>query len=181
MKHLQRAAITSKLAEGLRERENWCGETHLQKAVYFLQEMLGAPVGYGFVLYKHGPFSFDLRDELEGMVADGLLRREPQSPPYGPRLAVTEQASRLQSMYPRTLARYKDYLNFVADRLAAKGVSDLERLSTALYVSKEKGGASIDERAEMLLAIKPHISESLARAAVAEVDQIREESQSVSS
>jgi hypothetical protein len=177
MKRLQRMAITSKLAEALRDRDSWCGETHIQKAMYLVQEMLGAAVGYRFVLYKHGPFSFDLRDELDGMVDDEVMRREPQSPPYGPRLAITERAHRIQSMYPKTMERFNSHLEFVADKVATKGVTDLERLSTALYVSKEKGGVSIDERAELLRRIKPHIPESLARAAVEELDEIRDQSQ----
>jgi hypothetical protein len=65
------------------------GETHMQKATFFLQELIKVPLGFEFLLYKHGPFSFDLRDELTFMRAQGFLRLEPQYP-YGPTLVGGE-------------------------------------------------------------------------------------------
>ena len=38
------------------------------------------PLGYDFTLYKHGPFSFDLRDDIHALRADGLLDLEPRPP-----------------------------------------------------------------------------------------------------
>jgi hypothetical protein len=60
MNRLQRAVVLLSLLERLKERGSWCGETHLQKSAYFLQDMLSAPLGFDFILYKHGPFAFDL-------------------------------------------------------------------------------------------------------------------------
>ena len=48
MKRLQRAAIVTELAEQLTAQGSWCGETHLQKATYFLQELLEVPTGFEF-------------------------------------------------------------------------------------------------------------------------------------
>jgi hypothetical protein len=63
MERLQRASILLTLNEELRRAGSWAGETHMQKATYFLQELTRIPLEFDFVLYKHGPFSFDLRDE----------------------------------------------------------------------------------------------------------------------
>jgi len=41
------------------------------------------------VLYKHGPFSFDLSDELASMRADALLEWEIKPEPYGNALKTT--------------------------------------------------------------------------------------------
>src|SRR6266508_496167 len=79
MKRLQRAALLTELVEQMRAHDSWCGETHLQKATYFLQELLDVEMDYDFVLYKHGPFSFDLRDELGDFVSDKLIRYQPQA------------------------------------------------------------------------------------------------------
>ena len=46
MNRLQRAAILLTLLDALRQRGSWCGETHLQKSVYFLEEMCGVPLGF---------------------------------------------------------------------------------------------------------------------------------------
>jgi uncharacterized protein YwgA len=60
MDRLRRAAILTRLIEQLRNGGSWCGETHVQKATFFLQELLNVPLSLDFILYKHGPFSFDL-------------------------------------------------------------------------------------------------------------------------
>ncbi len=179
MKRLQRAALLTELVEQMREHESWCGETHLQKATFFLQELLGVDLGYEFVVYKHGPFSFDLRDELGGLVSDKLIRYEPQLPPYGPRIAVTEDAAKVHALYPKTLARHANQIAFVAEKLDARGVIDLERLATALYVTLDAPGAATQTRARSLRELKPHIPEPAALRAVEEVDQIRAEAEAI--
>ncbi len=45
-------------------------------------------VPFDFVLCKHRPYSFELRDELDSMRADRLLERQPQTAPYGPRIVL---------------------------------------------------------------------------------------------
>src|ERR1035441_4963526 len=73
MKHGQRMAVLTLLDREMLAKGSWCGETHIQKATYFLQELLGVDLGFEFVLYRHGPFSFELRDELSSMQADDIL------------------------------------------------------------------------------------------------------------
>ncbi len=179
MKRLQRAALVTKLVQRMRDHESWCGETHVQKATYILQELLDADLGYDFVLYKHGPFSFDLRDELSELVADGLIRYQAQTPPYGPRITVTDEAESVQEIYPKTLARHAERIDFVAEKLDARGVIDLERLATALHVTREAPSATPDERARMLRLLKPHVPEQAALMAVREIDDITAEAEAM--
>ena len=179
MKRLQRAALLTDLVQRMREHESWCGETHLQKATYMLQELLEVDLGYDFVLYKHGPFSFDLRDELGELVADGLIRYQAQMPPYGPRITVTNDADSVQEIYPKTLARHAERIGYVAEKLDGRGVVDLERLATALYVSRETPGATTKKRARMLRRLKPHVPEQAALTAVQEIDDIAAEAKAI--
>lgn len=179
MKRLQRAALLAELVEQMRAQNSWCGETHLQKATFFLQELLDVDLGYDFIVYKHGPFSFDLRDELGEFVSDRLIRYEPQLPPYGPRISTTEESERVQKIYPRTLARHARRIRFVAESLDARGVVDLERLATALYVTLESPQAGKDARARSLRLLKPHIAEPAALRAVEEVDEIRADAETL--
>jgi uncharacterized protein YwgA len=173
MKRLQRAAVVTVLVDRMREHGSWCGETHVQKAAYILQELRQVDLGYEFVLYKHGPFSFDFRDELGELIADGVMRYEPQQPRYGPRMAVTREAERVREIYPRTLARHDDSIDFVAQWLDARGVVDLERLATALYVTRETPlGTPIGKRAQRLRELKPHVPEQAAVKAVEEIDEM---------
>jgi uncharacterized protein YwgA len=174
MNRAQKAALLTRLVDKLRDQDSWAGETHLQKAVFFLQVMLGSPFGFEFILYKHGPFSFDLRDELTGLRADGLLDLEPQSPPYGPRFASTAVGKAVAGRYPKTVREQENRLDFVAKLFQDKGVKELERLATALFSSSELGWSTpVEKRASFLNEIKPHVSLEEAREAVRALDAIR--------
>ena len=41
MDRLRKIVILTELASELRKEGSWCGETHIQKATYFLQQMVG--------------------------------------------------------------------------------------------------------------------------------------------
>ena len=132
MVRMKNAALITKLVGQLRDQESWCGETHIQKTVYFLQHLMAVPLGFYFILYKHGPFSFELRDELTALRADNLLTLEHDTR-YSPRISATTQSKYIQAQFPRTLATYDSCISFIARRLGPKGVVQLERLGTALY------------------------------------------------
>ena len=176
MKRLQRAALLISLVEALRARGSWCGATHIQKSLYFLQELLGLPLGMRFILYKHGPYSFDLSNELEAMQADYLLKDELQPYPYGPKLLPGEGSQQIKEKFPKTLDKYSKHIEFIADRFGDKKVSDLERLATALYVTLNPEGDS-KNRAERVHQLKPHIKVEDALSAVQEVDKIFKEAE----
>ena len=128
-------------------------------------------------LYKHGPFSFDLRDELTSYRADGFVELEPQWP-YGPRINSTDQSAYVQRSFAKTVAQYESCIEFVAEKLGSKGVAELERLATALFVTLHRNPNSpMQDRAEHLSRIKPHVSLDDATVAVACVDQIIAEAQ----
>ncbi len=169
MKRLARAAVLSTVADRLREHESWAGETHIQKAAFFLQVGLGVPLGYNFILYKHGPFAFDLREDLGGFAADRLIAVRPQSPPYGPRLETTENGRALQARFPKTLAAHAPAVETVAAFLGSRGVGDLERLGTALLLLREDTHGDDDRLASEMTRLKPHVSHGTARDAVCEV------------
>ena len=172
MNQLERASVLLNLIETLRSRESWASETHLQKSTYFLQGLLGVPLEFQFILYKHGPFSFDLREELSGMLADSFLKWEPQYP-YGPSLKPGPASENLKRQI-KTASRFSKQIEFVAEKLGEKTVVELERLSTALFVTLEKGG-DIADRAARISELKPHIKISDAREAAREMDAIRDE------
>ncbi len=59
---------------------SWCGETHVQKCVYFLQQLLKVPMEFNCIMYKHGPYSFDLNDELAFFKGSEFLELHPRRP-----------------------------------------------------------------------------------------------------
>lgn len=173
MDRMKRTALLARLIEGLHKEGSWCGETHIQKATYFLQILVGVPLEFDFILYKHGPFSFDLRDELTALRADGLLRLESRRP-YGAQMILNDDQSKyIQGLCPKTLAKYENHIDFVSQQLRNKGVVELERTATALYVKEQlPDDASEDEQVERLTKLKPHIPANDVRKAVQEVEKV---------
>lgn len=175
MNRLAQEAVLAGLARRLDEKGSWSGETHIQKAAYLVHELTNVPFDFDFILYKHGPFSFQLRDELASMRADRLLERQPQPAPYGPRILVTDRGRELEERLGRTMERYGPRLDWVAERVGEKNVLDLERLATALWITREHPEADDETRATELTQIKPHVNRDAALTAVREIDELLEQ------
>ena len=177
MNRLERWAILVRLIETLRESGSWCSETHVQKATYFLKRLLKVPLEFDFILYKHGTYSFDLRAELTALRAYSILELEPHSQ-YGPSICPGDNAEQLEKHFARRADRYARKIKFVAEKFGSKGVVELERLSTALYVTvEEQESRSAKDRASRITELKPHVSIRDARDAVREVDEIIKEAE----
>jgi len=175
MERLKRDAILLSLINEMKARGSWCGETHIQKATYFLQELLGVPLGFEFILYKHGPFSFDLSDEITSMRADALIRYQTREP-YGPSLFPTDESKEFLYQYPKTVENHAKEIQFVAEKIGNLGVAELERLATALYVTFNEDGQRVS-REDRIIELKPHIKIDEAREAVKSVDAILNEAE----
>lgn len=165
MERLEKAAIILSLVEQLRENDNWCGETHLQKTIYFLQKMFDVPLEFDFIFYKHGPYSFELSDELSLLRADGILKLIPQLYPYGPSFCPAESSVKIKKKFASTITDYCKSIEDTAKKLSKFKVVDLERYATALYVIKEENVGS-DKRAKRITELNSHIPEDKASEAL---------------
>lgn len=176
MERLPRSAVLLTLLDQLHAHGSWCGETHVQKSVYFVQELLGVPLDFDFIFYKYGPFSFELSDELTALQGDSLLKVVIRDPQYGPSLLPGPASEPFLEQFPRTRERYSLAIRFVAERLAKKNVTELEKLATALYVMKQHPGSQDqDQLAEAIHSLKPHVSLDDARTALQVVGRMAED------
>ena len=176
MERLRRAAVLVSLIKAMKENKSWCGDTHIQKACYFLQELLKVRLEFRFTLYKYGPYSFDLNDELSALRADDFLHLYVRDPQYGPCYSPGEMSGRLKQSFPKTIGRCRGRVDFIAEQLGDKRVSELERLATALYVrTTESDELDVDKAAERIVHYKRHISMRSAIDAVKRVDEMRKE------
>jgi hypothetical protein len=173
MQQFQKASVVLTLGKKLRSHGSWTGETHVQKATYVTQELLRVPTSFEFVLYKHGPFSFDLRALLSSMEADNFIRWVPQHP-YGPSMEAGGSAEQLLTQFPKKPREYSRQIDFVARKLGPYRVTDLEKIATALYVTQEQNGPA-PERSARIHELKPHISVAEAQRAVAQLDELTAE------
>ena len=175
MESVARKAVIIALMRALAAAGSWCGETHVQKAVFMAQSLTGLPTDYNYILYKHGPFSFDLRDELATMRAENLVELIIRSPEYGPAIVPTENSANVENAAAGTLAEFQAGIAFVASAVGKKGVAELERLATALYISPNlPGGSPVELGARKLKELKPHISEADEIAATKEARELME-------
>jgi len=171
MNRQEQQLLLLELLDRLAAHGSWCGETHVQKCAYFLQEGLCVPSSFDFILYKHGPFSFDLRGCLGEMRATLLIGVTPRRP-YGASLSVSDSGRAWLIRASDIIGTFSTHIEFVSERLASKGVVDLERLGTALYVIRNRPELSIDKQIEEVASLKPHISYEQARGALADVDHL---------
>lgn len=170
MNDLEKSAILVSLVETLRKKGSWCGETHIQKATYFLQEMCDVNLEMDYILYKHGPYSFDLKEKIMEMRADQQLSFSP-TPPYGTMYSSGPSGDSLKSEYEAVVNNYKNKIEFVANVFNNKHVTELEKLSTALYVTKEKTD-NVENRALYMHELKPHIPQDSAHESIKEIDTL---------
>ena len=180
MNPMQRQALLLELIAQLHKHESWCGETHIQKSTYFLQEMLGVPLDFNFIFYSYGPYSFDLNDAMTALRCDQLITVKPRDP-YGASLLPADKASAFLDRYPKTRKRYAAAVRFVARKLGAKKVVELERLATALFVQLQSPGASVEKQAAEIHRLKSHVSKEQAREALAGVEAMRAELETAAS
>jgi uncharacterized protein YwgA len=169
-----RLGLLLTITKSLRDAGSWCGETHVQKTAYLLSELKGVNPGWKFVLYKHGPYSFDVHDDLVSAQALDLLVQEPK-PPYGPSLELTEAGARILDRPGEPAAHNLQSIRAVTSRVGPKNIFELEQLATAVYVTHSVGKADLAERANQLQALKPHISPDAAQKAVVDADRLQEE------
>jgi uncharacterized protein YwgA len=151
------------------DRGSWAGEMHIQKAVFLLQDLTGVPTDYEFVLHHYGPFSYELREELNMMRGEELIDLTPRPYPYGPSFRTTDAAVHLEERFSKTLARYEAQINFVVSLVRNRSAADLERLATAAYLVNEQPEAEDRALAERLHSIKPHVAVESAMPAIKEI------------
>lgn len=176
MDFLRKAALVSELLDRIRANNSWAGPVHLQKSMFFLQEMRGVPLDFEFVLYRYGPYSFELQDEIEYIRVSGILKWWfHDSPGYATGLDTTEASRDIRDRLPRFMEHYKNDLVFVAENIGPMRSKQLERVSTSFYYMV-KGVEGDKEIAREVCKVKPHIDYSDAVEAAQQVRQFAKQS-----
>ncbi len=164
----ERDGIVLRLVGQMGESGSWGGETHIQKSVFFLQSLLGISLGYRFVLHLHGPYSFELRDDLTRLRARNKLALK-LNPGYGPSLRLDRDID----VAGLPGEESKNTIGFVAEYISTRTVRDLERVATAYFLLHVKETPVPDTSLpEELRRLKPHITEEESALALDEVQKL---------
>ena len=169
LNQIERRKLVCHLVDSMRKHDSWAGETHVQKCVMFLQKLMDVPTGYQFVLYLHGPFSFDLRNELALMRARLQLDVEP-NPSYGPSFTLGVRGK----LAMESPTGYEAAIDVIAQEVSVKDTRALERLSTAFFLLEEHPSRSAGQTAKEMNRIKPHISVEQALRAIGDANDLRQ-------
>lgn len=154
------------LMDSLYNKDSWCGETHIQKSMYVYETVFSVKTEFNYVLYKHGPYSFNLHDTLNDLMAYQLVEAE-QRPPYGPRLKVTDQGRSFMQQHGSVDPKR---LDAVTTALRHESVQSLEKLATALMIFVKDPTEHAENRAQLLHQLKPHVPLEDARIATCRMD-----------
>lgn len=176
MNRYERMALLLRLMELLREKGSWCGATHVQKSAYFAQDLTKVPFEYDFFIYKYGPFSSSLRDELSGMLALLVAELEAHDMFLSPKYRIGRRGRKLMETFGECIAKYENQLEFVSNRIGNMKIEELEQVGTALFVTREMGSEALKSvRCDRLQRRKPHIERHDAEMAIEKTDRWIEE------
>ncbi len=167
MQRFDHRVLVCHLVQSMHTYGSWVGETHIQKCSMFLQKLLGVPIDYRFVLYKHGPYSFDLRADLAEMRVRYLLDVKPH-PRYAPSYVLGVRGERSVELKNE----FEKEIRFVSEEVSTKNVAELERIATVYFIHEAHPELAENEVANLVCELKPHIQPSDANLAFEEVRRI---------
>ena len=79
----KKASLVLAVIRSLKQHGSWTGKTHVQKSLFLIKTATQIDVPFTFVLFKHGPYSFELETELEQMKSYLAITSEPDPNGYG--------------------------------------------------------------------------------------------------
>lgn len=114
------------------------GRKRLQKIVFFLQKA-GCPFGADYSLHHYGPYSRDVADACDELVAAGILDERAEKTPVGTQYTYTVSAGSGEAAINHTETKFREQAEAMiafrplAEELLSKGLWELELGSTILY------------------------------------------------
>jgi len=149
------------------------GRTAIVKLAYLLQILRGVPVGYGFRLYTYGPFHADVLSDLDSArsLQAVTVKTVPHPTGYGYEVRPGPEAEGIKARAAEWLSRHQADIEWVVDSFAGHTASELELLSTCVYVDRElaargQSDVAAEELVRRVREVKPHFPETQVAALV---------------
>ena len=152
--------------------------TSLQKLPYFLQQVLGVPLGLRFVMHYYGPYSSDLAHSIDAMAATGTISivRDPDGFGYWVHTTRREDSAEILADTEEARAKYEVQLDSLVSTMGRLSLDDLELLSTSHFVRKllrQRGQPDDDDRVTAeVVGLKPKFGKERISEAVKLLDKI---------
>ena len=159
---MDKYALLLYVIKKLNNAGSWTGNTHIQKIVDLAQSKIGVDL-YRFVIHHYGPYSFDLRDDLDLLVSGGYIERRIDE--YGYHYKLTEKGEKY--LASSTIeSEVSEVIEKLAKIFGKAPTIVLELIATIDYVHSKLGKEKEDEVVDTVRKIKPHFSEEIVREAL---------------
>ena len=163
----KRLKFIAYMLKALKGRRSWCSLLHIQKSCYIAQEMLDIDLGYDFVPYKYGPYSFDLQDDVS-LALNRFILRAQQRPGYGHSYGLYDD---VKEYIEKNKYDYANQVKFIAEWFKDRPARELEKITSAHMVRyKIKKGAPEEEQEQELKDWKDKLSIDDIKGAFKEVE-----------
>lgn len=115
------------------------GRTAIMKLAYFLQVLRGVGLGYNFRLYTYGPFDSGVLDDLAQAETLDVIssKRVDKQDSYGYEFSAGESQPFVEKRAGGDWEVVSREVDWVLDRFGHCAVSELELLSTIVYIDRE--------------------------------------------
>jgi hypothetical protein len=152
-----RIAVFVELIEGTGTQ---IGRTALMKMCYFLQTLRAVPLGYEFSLYSYGPFDSMVLSDLRAAEDLSAIESSVSAFPGGYQylLSASDNAAQFRKLARSFLTEHRADLDWVSQTFGRRSASELELLSTIVYVNRSDSISSRQTLKEKVKLIKPHFS-----------------------
>jgi len=141
------------------ERQLNLGKIQLQKLVYFLQEHSNR-VGYTYVIFHYGPYSFELAEDIERLNTLRVLCIEPDESGYGYHIKPGVHCEVMTNNDDVFFDAHSQALKAVLDSFGEMTASDIELAATIHFVnavlSDQAKGDIGDDVITAVKELKPH-------------------------
>lgn len=127
----------------------------VQAATFVLQEVTGERTGFEFGLWKRSAYSFDLQERLDQMVADHLLTIGSNSTLV---LSVSLTGREFLARWPRVTRAHRSQSDFAVQAIEGQTLAEIERLTVAIWATREFPDLDREEQAKEILQRCPHVS-----------------------
>ena len=138
------------------------GRTALMKLCYFMQTLQGIPLGYEFTLYSYGPFDSEVLSDLHTAESLSILQSSVShfSGGYSYQIEASDNADQAIQHGKDFITQHKTKINWIVSKFASRSASELELLSTIVFVDRQDKVVSKSDLVKLVKAIKPQFSET---------------------
>lgn len=149
----------------LEEVGSWAGNTHIQKTGKITQSAAGTDM-YEYVMHHYGPYSFDLRDDLDLLVNRGFVERQPGE--KGFHYSLTDKGRNFleQSEMCKSDKDLLESIDKICNLFGKSTTVALELISTVDYYINKFGTGEEERVVETVRRVKPHFSEEVIKKAL---------------